>query len=74
MGKELRKQPYLLYKKDIPRMLNYASMRTVYKKVLTENIVQELGFDSMDEFKRIKIFNLDQSRALKQFIKNLLNQ
>lgn len=71
---EDRKQPFLLYKKDIPALLNYNSMSMVYKKILTEQILKELGFKSAQEFKNIKIFTLEQSRILRTFFNSLTGE
>lgn len=65
------KKKYLIYKSDLPKLLNCQSMYIVYRLVLTEEIIKELGFKSMKEFKNIKTFNLEQSRKLKQFIEGL---
>lgn len=73
MSKQLKKN-YLLYKRDIPKLLNCNSMCIVYKLILTEEIIKELGFNSMREFKNIKVFNLNQTRKLKQFFKALLKE
>lgn len=66
-------EPFLIKKKDIVHQLGYSSMKMVYKKVLTKEIIKELGFKSLDEFKKIRVFNLHQSRIITEFLNDLLN-
>lgn len=73
MKKDFRKS-FLLTKRDIFESLGYTSMTMVYKKILTKEILQELGFDSVKEFKNIKIFTLEQSRTIRIFLEEISNQ
>lgn len=61
----------LMTKKDLYTSLGYKNMDVIYKKILSEKIVNELGFNSLDEFKKIKQFNLEQTKSLKRFLVEL---
>jgi adenylate cyclase class IV len=73
MNKQRRKHSYLIDKKDIANKLGYSSMTMVYKKVLTAEIIKQLGFKSVIEFKKIRKFNLHQSRVIIEFLDDLLS-
>lgn len=64
---------FLLKKKDIVHRLGYSSMKMVYSKILTKEIIKELGFKSIDEFKKIRVFSLHESRVLDEFLNDLLD-
>lgn len=74
MEKEVCKRSFLLNKKDIVNRLGYSSMTMVYKKILTNEIIKELGFKSITDFKKIRKFNLHQSRVITQFLDKLLKE
>lgn len=64
----MKLEKVLMTKKDIYIHLGYKNMDNIYKKILTENKIKELGFSSLRDFKRIKIFDLEQTRKLRDFL------
>ncbi len=64
----MKTEDILMTKKDILTFLGYKSMDKVYKKILSEKLVNELGFESLKHFKKIKQFNLEQTKNLKSFL------
>lgn len=67
----MKLEKVLMTKKDIYIHLGYKNMDAIYRKILTEPILKELGFNSLKEFKRIKQFDLQQTRKLKNFLVEL---
>lgn len=63
----------LLRKSDISDLLG-CNMDLAYKKILTEKVIKELGFSSVKEFKSIRLFTLEQSTIIKNFIKKIKNE
>ncbi len=61
----------LITKADICSCLGYKSMKPIYDKILDEKTIKSIGFESIEEFKRIKRFNRDQSGLLKNLLKEL---
>lgn len=70
----MKLEKLLMTKKDIYVFLGYKNMDTIYKKILSENVVKKLGFSSLKEFKQIKQFNYDQTKILKRFFEELKSE
>lgn len=66
--------PLLLTKKDFYTALGYNSMDTIYKKILSDKMLKRIGFSSVQDFKKIRQFNLSQSRAIKEIIVELVSE
>lgn len=71
MSKNPLPQNLLITKADICICLGYKSMKPIYTRILTEEIVKQLGFNSMKEFKRTKSFTFEQSNKWKDFLSDL---
>lgn len=70
----MKLEKILMTKKDIYAFLGYKNMDTIYKKILSEKVVKQLGFSSLKEFKQIKQFNYDQTKTLKRFFEELKSE
>lgn len=64
----MKTEKILMTKKDIYIHLGFKNMDMIYKKILTEKTLKELGFNSLKDFKRIKQFDLEQTRKLRNFL------
>lgn len=70
----MKKNNILLTKKEIYTSLGFKSMEMVYKKILVEDMVISLGFESLEEFKRAKLFSLKETRRIRKFISKLQSE
>ncbi|WP_299368367.1 hypothetical protein [Winogradskyella sp.] len=72
MKRTLNNFPLLLTKEHLCEIFGKSRMTEVYRKILTEKVItNELGFSSIEEFKKIKEFTLEQSQNIKQYLKTL---
>lgn len=62
----------LVTKKDIYTCLGYQSMKPIYDKIFDDETVKELGFESIEQFKKVKTFSLKQSNVLKDYLCDLV--
>lgn len=66
---------YLLTKKNIYLELGYKSMTPVYNKyITTDKIAKELGFSTLQDFKKVRKFTLDQSKKIRFFLDDVVHK
>lgn len=60
-----------LTKPKLQKLLN-CTMAVAYRKgVFTNDIVKQLGFQSLKEFKNAKNFNIEQSKKVRNYLEQL---